>query len=165
MAAPRTSVVLVSWFLLSLSSCVHGRDEEIPGTEGWDVPPVSGGDCPFPVDTTFPSRVKVDMRVSSRSSVQMMMESVRSRSMSPWEYSPDVDHNRVPAVINEARCLHHGCVDPEENVDLSMNSVPIRQEILVLHREMRGCVPVYKLDKQLVTVGCTCVRPIIHYLT
>ncbi|KAG8550746.1 hypothetical protein GDO81_021661 [Engystomops pustulosus] len=106
------------------------------------------------------------MKISSEGSAQLMTNNIKGRSISPWEYnSPDVDHNRVPAVINEARCLHHGCVDPEGNVDLSMNSVPIRQEILVLRREMRGCVPVYKLDKQLVTVGCTCVRPIIHYLT
>ncbi|XP_056419034.1 interleukin-17A-like [Hyla sarda] len=159
-----TSMVLSTWLLLSLSSCVHGTGEQIPGTDGWDVPPVSGGDCPFSLGTTFPPRVKVDMKVGSRSSAHLMTDSMKSRSMSPWEYSPNVDHNRFPVVINEARCLHHGCMDSEGNVDLSMNSVPIRQEVLVLRREMRECVPVYKLDKQLVTVGCTCVRPITHYL-
>ncbi|KAM3931031.1 interleukin-17A-like [Leptodactylus fuscus] len=159
-----TSMVLSTWLLLSLSSYIHGLEVQRPGTDGWDVPPVSGGDCPFPPDTTFPPRVKVEMKVGSGSSVQFMADSVRSRSMSPWEYSSNVDNTRFPAVIHEARCLHHGCMDSEGNVDLSMNSVPIRQEILVLRREMRGCVPVYKLDKQLVTVGCTCVRPIIQYL-
>ncbi|XP_069830386.1 interleukin-17A-like [Dendropsophus ebraccatus] len=157
-----TSMVLSIWLLLGLSSCVHGTGEQIPGADGWDVPPVFGGDCLFPPDTTFPSHVKVDMKVSS--SAQLVTDGVRSRSMSPWEYSSNVDHNRLPVVINEARCLHHGCMDSEGNVDLSMNSVPIRQEILVLHREMRGCLPVYKMEKQMVTVGCTCVRPITHYL-
>ncbi|XP_044160479.1 interleukin-17A-like [Bufo gargarizans] len=104
------------------------------------------------------------MKVNGGSSAQLMTDSIKSRSMSPWEYSYNVDNHRVPVVINEARCLHHGCLDPEGHVDLSMNSVPIRQEILVLRREMRGCVHVYKLDKQLVTVGCTCVRPITQYL-
>ncbi|XP_075719665.1 interleukin-17A-like [Rhinoderma darwinii] len=157
------SMVLSTLLLLSFSTCVHGREEQILSTDGWDVPPGSGGDCPFSLDTTFPPRVKVDMKVM-RSSAQQMTHGVRSRSMSPWEYSPNVDNNRSPAVISEARCLHHGCLDSQGNVDLSMNSVPIRQEILVLRREMRACVPVYKLDKQLVTVACTCVRPVIQYL-
>ncbi|XP_075056900.1 interleukin-17A-like [Mixophyes fleayi] len=134
-----------------------------PSTEEGDSYSVSGGGCPFPVDTTYPLRVKGDMKVSSRSYVQTMTNAIRSRSTSPWDYRSNEDNNRYPAVINEARCLHKGCVDSEGNVDLSMNSVPIRQEILVLRREMRGCIPVYKLDKELVTVGCTCVRPIIQY--
>ncbi|KAM3931036.1 interleukin-17A-like [Leptodactylus fuscus] len=159
-----TSMILSTLLFLSLNSYVFGREDQIPSANGWDVLPVSGGGCPFPQDSTFPPRVKVDMRISSGSSAQFMTSSIKSRSVSPWEYSSNVDNTRFPAVINEARCLHHGCMDSEGNVDLSMNSVPIRQEILVLRREMRGCVPVYKLDKQLVTVGCTCVRPIIQYL-
>ncbi|XP_075056584.1 interleukin-17F-like [Mixophyes fleayi] len=88
--------------------------------------------------------------------------SMKKRSISPWDYSFDVNNNRFPPRIAEAKCLHTGCLDSEGNVDISLNSVPIRQEILVIHREMRGCNPVYKLDKQLVTVGCTCVRPNIQ---
>ncbi|XP_040285779.1 interleukin-17A-like [Bufo bufo] len=155
---------LSTWLLLVFHSSAHGREVQVPGTEEWNVPPLSGGDCPFQVDATFPPRVKVHMKINGGSSAQLMTDSIKSRSMSPWEYSSNVDNNRFPVVINEARCLHHGCLDLEGNVDLSMNSVPIRQEILVLRREMRGCVPVYRLDKQLVTMGCTCVRPITQYL-
>lgn len=46
--------------------------------------------------------------------------------------------------------------------DHSLNSVPIKQEILVLRREQRGCVPSYRLEKRLITVGCTCVTPVIQ---
>ncbi|XP_044160488.1 interleukin-17A-like [Bufo gargarizans] len=160
----KSTIIFSSLLFLSLNCHVFGREEELPSAYEWDHPPVSSKGCSLPLDTTFPLRVKVEMKVSSGSSAQLMTDSIKSRSISPWEYSSNVDNNRFPLVINEARCLHHGCLDPEGNVDLSMNSVPIRQEILVLRREMRGCVPVYKLDKQLVTVGCTCVRPITQYL-
>ncbi|CAJ0951798.1 unnamed protein product [Ranitomeya imitator] len=162
MAAP--SMVFSTLLLLIFVSCVHGREEQVPGADEWETPLVSSGGCPFTPDTTFPPRVKVDMKVGGGSSAQLMADSVRSRSISPWEYSSNVDSNRLPVVINEARCLHRGCLDPEGHVDLSMNSVPIRQEVLVLRRERRGCVPIHRLEKQLVTVGCTCVRPIIQYL-
>ncbi|XP_069582959.1 interleukin-17A-like [Ranitomeya imitator] len=162
MAAP--SMVFSTLLLLIFVSCVHGREEQVPGADEWETPLVSSGGCPFTPDTTFPPRVKVDMKVGGGSSAQLMADSVRSRSISPWEYSSNVDSNRLPVVINEARCLHRGCLDPEGHVDLSMNSVPIRQEVLVLRRERRGCVPIHKLEKQLVTVGCTCVRAIIQYL-
>ncbi|XP_075197740.1 interleukin-17A-like [Anomaloglossus baeobatrachus] len=155
------SVLLV---FLNLNSNVFGREDSSLGADDWEAPLVSNKGCPFTLDTTFPQRVKVDMKVGSASSAQLMADSVRSRSISPWEYRSNVDNSRFPAVITEAQCLHRGCLDPEGNEDLSMNSVPIRQEILVLRREMRGCVPLYRLEKQMVTVGCTCVRPIIHYL-
>ncbi|OCT81399.1 hypothetical protein XELAEV_18028219mg [Xenopus laevis] len=73
--------------------------------------------------------------------------------------SYDMDHNRFPTMIAEAKCRYNNCLDSEGNLDLSVNSVPIKQEILVLRREMKGCTPSFKLEKKMVTVGCTCVRP------
>lgn len=45
-----------------------------------------------------------------------------------------------------------------------MNSVPIQQEFLVLRREPQGCSRSFRLEKVLVTVGCTCVTPIVRYV-
>ncbi|PIO33855.1 hypothetical protein AB205_0149070 [Aquarana catesbeiana] len=72
--------------------------------------------------------------------------------------SQDINYNRIPSVIPEARCRHDGCVDEKGNVDPTLISVPIKQEILVLHRE-KGCLPTLKLEKKIVTVGCTCAQP------
>ncbi|KAK1338320.1 hypothetical protein QTO34_001435 [Cnephaeus nilssonii] len=38
------------------------------------------------------------------------------------------------------------------------------QEILVLRREPRRCPHSFRLEKILVTVGCTCVTPIVHHV-
>ncbi|XP_072266455.1 interleukin-17A-like [Pyxicephalus adspersus] len=117
------------------------------------------GGCP-PV-TKFPSSVKVNLNIGGQEAPAMSGD-VRKRSISPWEYSYDVNNNRFPSMIAEAKCLHTGCLDAEGNVNINLNSVPIRQEILVIHREMNGCVPTFKLEKKMVTVGCTCVRPMVR---
>ncbi|XP_068089324.1 interleukin-17F-like [Hyperolius riggenbachi] len=119
----------------------------------------TGGGCP-PV-TKFPSSVKVSLNLSGQGG-QAMSGDVRKRSISPWEYRKDIDDSRFPPMILEAQCLHTGCLDAEGNVDISLNSVPIRQEILVLRREMKGCVASFKLEKKMVTVGCTCARPMAY---
>ncbi|XP_018417107.1 PREDICTED: interleukin-17F-like [Nanorana parkeri] len=70
----------------------------------------------------------------------------------------DRNNSRFPSTIAQAKCLHKGCVDTKGNVYNNLESRPIKQEILVLYRERRGCVPTFKLEKTIVTVGCTCVR-------
>ncbi|XP_077346472.1 interleukin-17A-like [Lithobates pipiens] len=112
--------------------------------------------CSVTKDVPFPSSIKVSLNISGQSHVSV--GDVRTRSSSPWDYSQDVDYNRIPSVITEARCRYDGCVDAKGNVDLKLNSVPIKQEILVLHRE-KGCFPTLKLEKKMVTVGCTCAQP------
>ncbi|KAM4694435.1 interleukin-17A-like [Discoglossus pictus] len=115
-----------------------------------------------PRDMAFPSMVRVSLNISRHS--QEMENDVSQRSLSPWDVSLDTDNNRYPHVIAEAKCRHDGCVDSKGNMDLSVNSIPIRQEILVLYREMRGCNPIFKLEKKMVTVGCTCVSPNIQHI-
>nr|DBA25660.1 TPA: hypothetical protein GDO54_010024 [Pyxicephalus adspersus] len=105
----------------------------------------------------FPSSIKVSLNISGQSPLQV--GDVRRRSISPWDYSHDINYNRIPSVIAEAKCRHDGCVAANGNVDLSLNSVPIKQEIFVLHSEMKGCLPTFKLEKKMVTVGCTCTQP------
>lgn len=74
------------------------------------------------------------------------------------------DPHRFPSEIAEARCRHSGCINAEGMEDRSMNSIPIQQELLVLRREPQGCSSSFRLEKMKVTVGCTCVTPIVRYV-
>ncbi|NXC52712.1 IL17F protein, partial [Aleadryas rufinucha] len=119
--------------------------------------------CPNQKDPKFPTTVKVDIRISSSDRAFRMVHDVRNRSLAPWDYRLDEDPNRFPRVIADARCRLSGCVSPLGQEDHGLNSVPIKQEILVLRREQRGCVPSYRLEKRVITVGCTCVTPVIQH--
>lgn len=83
----------------------------------------------------------------------------------PFPANPriDEDHERFPRLIADAECRHSRCVTPEGQLDHGLNSVPITQEILVLRREQRGCQQSYRLEKKLITVGCTCVTPLVQH--
>ncbi|XP_075719930.1 interleukin-17F-like isoform X2 [Rhinoderma darwinii] len=124
-----------------------------------DLHHLKKGACP-PI-SKFPTTIKVSLNMSGQDSL-FLSGDVKKRSTSPWEYSYDKNINRHPVIIAEAKCDIAGCMDTQGNVDNNLNSVPIRQEILVLHREMKGCVPAFKLERKIVTVGCTCVRPVIQ---
>ncbi|XP_058692005.1 interleukin-17F-like [Poecile atricapillus] len=114
-------------------------------------------------DPKFPTTVKVDIRISNSDHAFGMVHDVRNRSLAPWDYRLDEDPNRFPRVIADAQCRLSGCVSPLGQEDHGLNSVPIKQEILVLRREQRGCVPSYRLEKRVITVGCTCVTPVIQH--
>ncbi|NXA42522.1 IL17F protein, partial [Eudromia elegans] len=118
-------------------------------------------DCPTQKDLKFPTTVKVDIHIGSSDPVPRIIHDVRNRSLAPWDYRLDEDPNRFPPVIADATCRHSRCVGPQGQEDHGLNSVPIRQEILVLRREPRGCLPSYRLEKKVVTVGCTCATPLV----
>ncbi|NXE99227.1 IL17F protein, partial [Menura novaehollandiae] len=120
-------------------------------------------DCLNQKDPKLPTTVKVDIRISNSDRTFRMVHDVRNRSLAPWDYRLDEDPNRFPQVIANAQCRLSGCVNALGQEDHSLNSVPIRQEILVLRREQRGCLPSYRLEKRVVTVGCTCVTPVVHH--
>ncbi|NWH74602.1 IL17F protein, partial [Piaya cayana] len=122
-----------------------------------------GEDCLSEKDPQFPTTVKVDVHISSPDHAFRMVHDVRNRSLAPWDYRLDEDPNRFPQLIADAECRLSGCVNPLGQEDRSLNSVPIRQEILVLRREQRGCLPTFRLEKKLITVGCTCATPVIHH--
>uniref|UniRef100_A0A8C3PBS4 Interleukin-17F n=1 Tax=Chrysemys picta bellii TaxID=8478 RepID=A0A8C3PBS4_CHRPI len=158
------SLLLMLILVLQAKNSAHGKAVQ-PGfnTErGTDEK--KSDDCPPQKDARFPLSVKVDISISSTKHAIKVAHDVSNRSMSPWDYSINEDPNRFPQVIAQAKCRHYSCVDSTGQQDYSMNSIPIQQEILVLQRERRGCQHTYRLEKQLVTVGCTCARPIIHYL-
>uniref|UniRef100_U3JH94 Interleukin 17F n=1 Tax=Ficedula albicollis TaxID=59894 RepID=U3JH94_FICAL len=119
--------------------------------------------CPDQKDPKFPTTVKVDIRISNSERAFGVVHDIRNRSLAPWDYRLDEDAARFPRVIADAQCRLSGCASPQGQEDRSLNSVPIRQQILVLRREQRGCVPSYRLEKRLVTVGCTCVTPVVQH--
>ncbi|XP_063297687.1 interleukin-17A-like [Pelobates fuscus] len=118
--------------------------------------------CQLTRDSKFPSVISVSLNITGQS--MPAGPDVRRRSLSPWDYSIDEEPNRYPSRIAIAKCRHQRCVDADGELMDSGNSVEIRQEILVLYREMKDCKPTYRLQKKLITVGCTCVRPIIQHL-
>ncbi|XP_036912069.1 interleukin-17F [Sturnira hondurensis] len=107
--------------------------------------------------------VRVDIRILRQNQVASVSQDVQNRSSSPWDYNVTRDPYRFPSEIAEAQCRHSGCINAEGKEDSSMNSVPIEQEILVLRSEPQGCSHSFRLEKVKVTVGCTCVAPIIRY--
>ncbi|NXT83491.1 IL17F protein, partial [Zapornia atra] len=114
-------------------------------------------------DLRFPAMVKLDVRISNPDHAFKVIHDVRNRSLSPWDYRLDEDPSRFPQVIANAECRFSGCVNPLGQEDHSFNSVPIQQEILVLRREQRGCLTTYRLEKKVITVGCTCATPIVYH--
>ncbi|XP_055986613.1 interleukin-17F [Sorex fumeus] len=107
--------------------------------------------------------VRVNISIlAQRQGAPVLSQNFQNRSISPWDYNVTWDPNRLPSSIAEARCRHLGCLNAEGQEDSSMNSVPIQQEFLVLRRDSKGCSRSFQLERVWVTVGCTCVTPIVH---
>lgn len=94
-----------------------------------------------------------------------------SLSLTPWKYSESYVESRLPARISQAQCLTSGCLSLQgSEEDATLVAAPIRYQVLVLHKvkkptkhQKRGRRPRIKYEFQLatevITVGCTCVRP------
>ncbi|XP_426223.4 interleukin-17F [Gallus gallus] len=161
-AAVFRSLLLVLVLTLTVWSSPHGkvvrpRPRKDGGSEKLSE------DCLNQKDPSFPTMVKVDIRIGSSDPASRMIHDIRNRSLAPWNYRLDEDPNRFPQVIADAECRLLGCLNSLGQEDRSLNSVPITQEILVLRREQRGCQPTYHLEKKLITVGCTCAAPVIQH--
>nr|XP_009942681.1 PREDICTED: interleukin-17F-like [Opisthocomus hoazin] len=160
-AAGFRSLLLMLVLALTVRSLPRGRVvEPRPSKDSGSVR--LSEDCLNQKDLKFPTTVKVDVHISNSDHAFRMAHDVRNRSLAPWDYSLNEDPNRFPRVIADAKCRLSGCVNPLGQEDHSLNSVPIHQEILVLRREQRGCRPTYRLEKKVITVGCTCVTPVIR---
>ncbi|XP_049621180.1 interleukin-17A-like [Suncus etruscus] len=120
--------------------------------------------CSNAENQSSPSYITVKLDTGGSKGNSRRSVDYHTRSTSPWDVQSNEDLNRVPPVIWEAKCRYLGCVNAEGQVDSSMNSVPIQQEILVLRRETGQCNNTFRLEKMLVTVGCTCVTPIVHHV-
>ncbi|XP_053457898.1 interleukin-17F [Nycticebus coucang] len=126
----------------------------------WHSPVLNLRGCPPPDKSNF---VKLDIRPVGNP-VMIRAQNLQNRSLSPWDYTVDWDPNRYPFVISQAKCRYLGCVDALGREDMSMNSVPIQQETLVLRRKIQGCNVYFQLEKVVVTVGCTCVTPRVRHV-
>ncbi|XP_006882175.1 PREDICTED: interleukin-17A [Elephantulus edwardii] len=118
--------------------------------------------CPNVEDKNFPQTVSVKLNIINRNTNSRRSFDYHNRSTSPWNLHRNEDAERYPSIIWEANCRHLGCIDANGKVNHHMNSVPIQQEILVLRRENGGCPGSFQLEKMLVTVGCTCVTPVVR---
>ncbi|XP_008050772.1 interleukin-17A [Carlito syrichta] len=149
---PGRTLLLLLLLLLSLVATVKTRI--IPQS------PV----CPNSENNSFPQNVTVNLTIINQNTDLQKSSDYSSRSTSPWRLHRNADPERYPPVIWEAKCRHLGCITDRNEVDHSRNSVPIQQEILVLRRESQHCPHSFRLEKMLVTVGCTCVNPIVRYV-
>ncbi|NWW89271.1 IL17F protein, partial [Rhynochetos jubatus] len=156
------SLLLVLVLALAVRSSPHGKIVHPRHSKDGGSLRLSE-DCLNQKDLKFPTMVKVDVRISSSDHAFRMVHDVRNRSLAPWDYRLDEDPNRFPQVIAHAECRLSGCMNPLGQEDHSLNSVPIQQEILVLRREQRGCLPTFRLEKKVITVGCTCATPVIYH--
>ncbi|XP_051511876.1 interleukin 17a/f3 isoform X2 [Myxocyprinus asiaticus] len=85
-----------------------------------------------------------------------------NRSLSPWTYETSYDDSRIPLQISEAKCEKRGCLNENGEEDLGLESKPIFYQIHVLRR-VKGKNKRYtlKLENKIISVGCTCVLPIV----
>uniref|UniRef100_A0A8D0L0P3 Uncharacterized protein n=2 Tax=Strigidae TaxID=30459 RepID=A0A8D0L0P3_STROC len=156
------SLLLMLLAMLSASSSAYGKMIQ-PGLKPESLFKQAYAGCLTQKDSKFPQTVRVNISISNANQDTTVSPDVSSRSLAPWDYRIDEDHNRFPEVIADAKCRHSRCVNLDGKLDHSVNSVPIKQEILVLRRERKGCHQSYHLEKKVITVGCTCVTPLIRH--
>ncbi|XP_073442726.1 interleukin-17A-like [Dendrobates tinctorius] len=151
-----SSAVLPEDYLSDLNFQLVSRDEELETKQQR---------CPGRKNRRLPTSVTVDTSLidSSYKESLVQMEDIHIRSLSPWDYSHNTDPNRFPFVIAEADCLTLACVDADGRESPDLISFPIQQEVMVLRREQKGCSFSYSLETEVVTLGCTCVRPTTIY--
>ncbi|EHB06892.1 Interleukin-17A [Heterocephalus glaber] len=123
--------------------------------------------CPTTEGKNFLQNVKINLSIFNP--LAQKVNSRRSsdyykRSTSPWTLHRNEDPERYPSVIWEAECSFSGCINAEGKEDYHVSSVPIQQEILVLRREPQNCPLSFRLEKMKVTVGCTCVTPVVRHV-
>nr|XP_057901971.1 interleukin 17a/f3 [Doryrhamphus excisus] len=99
-------------------------------------------------------------------------------SLSPWTYRESRVASRVPRVLFNAQCLTRSCLShPGGEEDAALQVKPIKYQVLVLHRipsqkqnniskkkknkKARRNKYKFRLGTEIITVGCTCVRPVV----
>ncbi|XP_061482021.1 interleukin-17F-like [Rhineura floridana] len=152
----RLMVLMLAVMSLAFGKAVKSRKNEAP-TEKTNH---NNRPAQFGTQENFPSNsLTVYVHIGHKEPASMMPHDIRNKSTSPWDYSINEDPNRFPHVISKATCRYNGCLNYKGQQIISMNSVPIQQEILVLRRKQMGSQQTYWLETQVVTVGCTCVIP------
>uniref|UniRef100_A0A8C4S0R6 Uncharacterized protein n=1 Tax=Erpetoichthys calabaricus TaxID=27687 RepID=A0A8C4S0R6_ERPCA len=75
----------------------------------------------------------------------------------------NTDHDIWFPSLRQAECRHHYCINNSGHEMPEMNSVSIRRRQLFLRKKWTGIGYKYSLEMKLVTVGCTCVWPLINH--
>ncbi|XP_004388788.1 interleukin-17F [Trichechus manatus latirostris] len=158
MAILRDTEVVKSLLLLMLGLTLLKTEAALKIPKAGVIALRTPENCPSLEDST----VALDIRILNKNQGGHTLPNINNRSTSPWDYNIMRDMNRFPSSIAEARCRSFSCIDADGKPNNFMNSVPIHQEILVLRREPQGCLPL-RLEKIRVTVGCTCVTPLVHH--
>ncbi|XP_037607170.1 interleukin 17a/f3 [Sebastes umbrosus] len=94
---------------------------------------------------------------------------IANMSLSPWTYRDSCVASRLPQRISHAHCLTSGCLSlPGGRENAALEAKPIYYQVLVLHRvrrprrtkngKMKNRYD-FRLGTEVITVGCTCVRP------
>ncbi|XP_009901936.2 interleukin-17F [Dryobates pubescens] len=161
-AFPTRSLLLVLLAVLSASSSADGKVIQ-PRLKPQNLFKQAYAGCQTQKDSKFPQTVRVNISISNTNQDTKVTPDVSSRSLAPWDYRIDEDHNRFPQFIADAECRHTRCLNSHGQLDHSLNSIAIQQEILVLKREPKGCHQSFRLEKKMITVGCTCVFPMIRH--
>ncbi|XP_031151329.1 interleukin 17a/f3 [Sander lucioperca] len=96
---------------------------------------------------------------------------IANMSLSPWTYRDSCVESRLPRRISHAQCLTSGCLSLlGGREDAALEAKPIYYQVLVLHRiprqrhskkagRMRRNQYDFRLGTEVISVGCTCVRP------
>ncbi|NXP69690.1 IL17F protein, partial [Ramphastos sulfuratus] len=156
------SLLFVLLAMLTASSSAYGKVIQ-PGLKPQNLFKQAYTGCQTQKDSKFPQTVRVNISISHTNQDSKVTPDVSSRSLAPWDYRIDEDHNRFPQFIADAECRHSRCLNANGQLDHSLNSVAIKQEILILKREQKGCHQSFRLEKKMITVGCTCVIPKIQH--
>jgi len=80
-----------------------------------------------------------------------------------FQFRTSFDDSRIPQKISEAKCEKRGCITEDGEEDLGLESKPIYYQINVLRR-VKGKNKMHyalKLETISVSLGCTCVLPIV----
>ncbi|XP_073673276.1 interleukin 17a/f3 [Garra rufa] len=103
------------------------------------------------------------VRFDSSVNLSMNVPPSPSRSLSPWTYEESYDDSRIPSKISEAKCEKKGCLTKDGEEDLGLESKPIYYQINILRRVKCKNNTRYtlKLETKIVSLGCTCVLPVV----
>lgn len=72
------------------------------------------------------------------------------------------DNSQIPMQISEAKCEKRGCLMKNGEEDLGLESQPIQYQIYVLKKvKDKNKRYALKLESKIISVGCTCVLPVV----
>lgn len=108
-------------------------------------------------------------------------QSSYNRSLTPWRYRQTYEEDRLPQRLSQAECMWSYCESALGGEEVGLESKPIYYQTLVLRRVLSNRSKggkrmkkarkvgkkvkknkekyVYRLESEIVTVGCTCVVP------